>query len=70
MRDERCERCYTWANAVSRQPHGAHSFPMTGAARPGALVAMGQAVIHMMISYGWLVDRRTTYGGFVYRGGG
>ena len=59
MGDERCERCSTWSHAVSRQTHGASSFPMIRVARPGALVAMGQAVIHMLISCGWLVDRRT-----------
>ena len=32
---------------------------MIRVARLGALVAMEQAVIHMLISYGWLVGRRT-----------
>ena len=41
MGDERRKRCYTWTQAVSRQSHGAVSFPMTKAARPGALGAMG-----------------------------
>ena len=41
MGNERRKRCYTWTQAVSRQSHGAFSFPMTKAARPGALVAMG-----------------------------
>ena len=39
--DERRKRCYTWTQAVSRQSHGAFSFPMTEAARPGALGGMG-----------------------------
>ena len=68
MGDERRKRCYTWTHAVSRQSHGAFSFPMTEAARPGALGAMGQAVIHMLISYGWLVDRRTGDSGVVEGG--
>ena len=38
---ERRKRCYTWTQAVSRQPHGAFSFSMTKNARPGALGAMG-----------------------------
>ena len=59
MGDERLERCSTWAQAVSRQPHGAFSFPTIRAARPGALVSMGQAVIHMVTSYGRLMDNRT-----------
>ena len=41
MEDERLERCSTWAHAVSRQPHGAFSYPMIRDARPGALMAMG-----------------------------
>ena len=49
--DERLERCSTWAQAISRQPHGAFSFPMIRAAWPGAQMAMGQAVYHMLISY-------------------
>ena len=68
MGDERCERCSTWSHAVSRQTHGASSFPTIRAARPGALVAMGQAVIHMLISYGWLVDCRTGDSGVVEGG--
>ena len=59
MGGELRERCSTWVHTVSRQTHGACCFPMIRAARPGALVAMGQAVIHMLTSYGWLVDRRT-----------
>ena len=55
---ERRKRCYTWTQAVSRQLHGAFSFSMTRPARHGAFGAMGQAVIHVLISYGWLVDRR------------
>ena len=62
MGDERCERCSTWSHAVSRQAHGASSFPVIMVARPGALVVMGQAVTLMMILYGWLVDRRTATG--------
>ena len=65
MGDERLERCSTWAQAVSSQPHGAFSFPVISAARPGAWVAMGEAIIHMLISYGWLVDRRTGDSGIV-----
>ena len=65
---ERRKRCYTWTQAVSRQPHGAFSFSMTRPARHGALGAMGQAVIHMLISYGWLVDRRTGDSGIVEGG--
>ena len=68
MGDERRERRFMWSHAVSRQTHGASSFPMIRAARPGALVAMGQAVIHMLISYGWLVDRRTGDSGIVEGG--
>ena len=41
MGDERRKRCYTWTQAVSRQSHGAFSFSMTKAVRPGALGAMG-----------------------------
>ena len=51
MGDERCERCSTWSHAVSRQTHGASSFPTIRAARPGALVAMGQAVDHVHWPY-------------------
>ena len=68
MGDERLERCSTWAQAVSRQPHGAFSSPMIRAAWPGALVAMEQAVYHMLISYEWLVDRRTVDSGIVEGG--
>ena len=68
MGDERRKRCYTWTQAVSRQPHGAFSFSMTRPARYGALGAMGQTVIHMLISYGWLVDRRTGDSGIVEGG--
>ena len=68
MGDKRLERCPMWANAVSRQLHGASSFPMIRAARHGALVAMEQAVIHMRISYRWLVDRRTGDSGIVEGG--
>ena len=68
MGDERLERCSMWAQAVSRQPHGAFSSPMIRAAWSGALVAMEQAVYHMLISYGWLVDRRTGDSGIVEGG--
>ena len=68
MGDKRLERCPMWADAVSRQLHGASSFPMIRAARHGALVAMEQAVIHMLISYRWLVDRRTGDSGIVEGG--
>eukprot|EP00966_Prymnesium_polylepis_P035120 816349-Prymnesium_polylepis.1 len=53
------ERCSIWVHAVSRQPHGACCFSMTSAARPGALVSMDQAVIHMATSYGRLMDSCT-----------
>ena len=65
---ERRKRCYTWTQAVSRQLHGAFSFSMTSPARHGAFGAMGQAVIHVLISYGWLVDRRTGDSGVVEGG--
>ena len=53
---ERRERRSTWVRAVYRQHHGAYSFSMTSAARPGALVTMEQANIHLVTSNGRLMD--------------